>query len=109
MMTQFSEAIENVRETKMFTAQELTYLQDVRRNVVNACNSSLDELSGVITSGSSVMRDDERLARIDKIYLDTQARYGFVKEFTGQAMLLAAQRDHDHREIRTMEAINDMP
>ena len=102
----FSKVIKRCRQSGMFTASEVRYLETVRSNVLQRCEASIDELSDVITSGRTVMRDDERLARIDRICSESQDCYAFVKVFAAQATTLASDRHHEAIDIQHALSIN---
>jgi hypothetical protein len=102
----FNKVIKRCRQSGMFTASEVKYLETVRLNVVLHCEASIDELSDIITSGKTVMRDDERLARIDRICSESQDRYAFVKVFAAQTTTLAIERQHDAIDIQHTQSLN---
>jgi hypothetical protein len=55
---------------------------------------------------STRLEDDERIKRVDKIYLDMQDKYSFCSSFGEEMLLLSVQRSGDHAEIKRSKRIN---
>lgn len=92
-------AFNRFKEEKQFTADEIEYLGKVYSNLFEASLKSLDELTMIITSGQLRMSDDERLQAIDKIYLDVEEQYSFLKDFTNNTNMLSLQRKSEQAQI----------
>jgi len=69
------------------------YFDEVREKIMDECGKDLDELLLVITSESLEMSDDERLKRINKIYLSTKDKAQFSQYFASQISLLNRQTE----------------
>ena len=60
----------------------------------------------VITSGQLEMTDDERIKRIEKIYLDMQDKFAFTASFSNEMSVLAIQRLTEQTELNYSRTIN---
>ena len=89
-----------------FTNQEIGYLEKVCDNLLTECLKNIDELMMIITSGELEMKDDERIKRIEKIYVDMQDKQTFLVSFGNKAILLSKQRQHEQNEIFLSEKLN---
>lgn len=88
-------AFNGVRSGDFLSAATLSYIAKVRENVLTECDNDLEELLLVITSGKLEMGDDERLERLDQIYLSMRNKSEFVQDFTGQLNLLIRQKKNE--------------
>lgn len=86
------QALEAVQESGQFTQEELDYCKKVFDNLLDACIQHLDELFMVIRSGEAAMSDDERLQRIEGIYVAIQEKSSFAASFSNEMIVLAIQR-----------------
>lgn len=99
-------AVSAVRESGQFTTDELDYCKNVFDHLLDECLKNIDELMIVITSGQLEMTDDERIKRIDRIYLDMQDKSAFTASFSNEMGLLAMQRLTEQTEINYSKKIN---
>lgn len=63
------------------TYSDQAYINQVRMLVWEECLHDLEELLLVITAGRLEMTDDQRLARLDKVYLSMSEKSAFVQHF----------------------------
>lgn len=101
-------AISNLKESSQFNPEELDYSKAVFERLLSACLQSMDELFLVITSGELQMKDDERIKRIDGLYLDMQDKYAFCKSFSEECSVLAMQRLVEKGEINLSKRLNGL-
>ena len=93
------QAMDAVRESGQFTADELDYCKKVFDNLLDECIKNMDELFFVITSGEASMSDDERIKRVDRLYADMQDKSTFTASFSNEMSVLAIQRLAEQTEI----------
>jgi hypothetical protein len=91
--------IERINENGQFTNEELDYCKIVFDNLLTECLKNIDELVMMITSGEVEMKDDERIKRIDQLYVDMQDKYSFNCSFGNDINLLSLQRMNEQSEI----------
>jgi len=89
-----------------FSKDELGYIQSVFKNLLNDCDKSVDELITVITDKKLEMTDDERIARIEKLFLEMQEKYIFSKSFSADAKSIAASRQREKSDVQTSRALH---
>jgi len=100
--------IKDCKKAKQLTSAELDYLQQVFNNLLDDCGKNLDELIALITDGGQQMKDDERIKRIDKLYVDMQDKQVFAQSFSHSAKGLSVQRRKDKYDIEIIKKINGL-
>lgn len=98
----------NLKESNQFNPDELDYSKAVFERLLEECLKSMDELFLVITSGELQMKDDERIKRIDRLYLDMQDKYAFCKSFSEECSVLAMQRLMEKGDINLSKRLNGL-
>jgi len=91
-------SFKKILQLKNMSTSEMSYLQSVYNNMVEACTKSLTDLINIITDDTYQMKDNERIAHIDAIYADMKDKQAFTQSFASDAALLAAQREDDMNE-----------
>lgn len=102
----YKETAKQIRQSKSFNTDEITYINNVFERLLDDCTKTIDELITVTTSGQLEMKDDERLKRIDRLYNDMQTNYVFVQSFSDEAKLLGASRTREQNDIQSSRIIN---
>lgn len=102
------QAITTVRESGRFTQDELDYCKQVFDRLLAECVKNLDGLVLVSTTGELEMTDDERMARIERAYLDMQEKASFTASFTSDMRVLALQRLTEQVELHESKTINGL-
>lgn len=88
-----------------FNDEELAYIRRVFGRLLDDCEKTLDQLITVTTDGELEMKDNERLRRIDKLYLDMQDQYTFLRSFSNEAKIMTAVRLQQKTEVQTGRAL----
>lgn len=99
-------ALRQMRESQQFTTDEVDYCKKVFDNLLEECLKNIDELFFVVTNGQASMNDEERIRRIDKLYLDMQEKSAFTSSFSNEIGTLAIQRLTEQTEINYSKKIN---
>jgi len=81
------------------SSSEKEYIHSVYSNLNAESEKDLDELFLVITSGEVEMKEDERIKKIDRIYLSVKDKVSFSKSFSNQVLILIHQRFNDKIDI----------
>lgn len=105
IVQQSGRAYRQLQQSDMLSANELTYIDRVFTRLLDDCEQILDELITVTTNGKLEMKDDERMSRIDRLYLDMQDSYTFSKGFSDEAQALALSRKKEHNDVFTGRAL----
>lgn len=95
----YASAFNNFKSSGNFTIEEINYLSGVYGNLFNKSLENLNELLMLITGGSLRMTDDERIAAIDRIYLDINDKLTFLNVFNNNTGLLSIQRQKEKNEL----------
>lgn len=85
--------------TEFLNDRERSYVNNVYLSLNNDCNDLVDELTTVINDDQLQLKDDERILRIDKIYLDMQDRYQFSQSFANEIKLLVLSRLKERNDV----------
>ncbi|HEY1055158.1 MAG TPA: hypothetical protein VGE24_08490 [Emticicia sp.] len=91
-----------------FSASELGYIRKVFSRLLDDCGLILDELIIVTSKGKMEMKDDERLARINKLFSDMQDKYTFSESFSAEAKVMAANRLQEKNEVKTSRVLHGL-
>jgi hypothetical protein len=102
IISEYKDAYRRVSSSGNFNPGELAYLGEVYKQLFELSLDNLDELLAVITASKLRMSDQERLAAIDRIFLQVQDKLLFLRSFNSQAFVLSAQRDKQKRELKTV-------
>lgn len=92
-----------------FNAAEISYISRVYNRLLLDCAASTDELIAVTKDNQLEMKDNERIRRINKIYLEMQDKYSFAQSFANQASVLAAARAKEKNNITTSRVLIGLP
>jgi hypothetical protein len=100
------QTLQSIREANQFTTEEVDYCTKVFDALLDDCVESIDELLAVITPDKLTMKDNERLARIDRLYADMQDKFTFCSVMSEDVGILALQRMSEQVEIKRSKLIN---
>ena len=101
----YNSTYRQINSSNAFSKDELNYIRNVFTNLLDDCEKTLDELIAVTTDGKLEMKDNERMERIDKLYLDMQDKFTFSRSFANDATLLAASRIREKVDAETSRAL----
>jgi len=105
---QASKTIKDCKNSHQLTTAELEYLQNVFSTLLDDCAKCLDALFNIITNGQLSMKDDERIAAIDKLYNDMADKQIFIRSFSNSSKGLCVQRENDQKNIIISKKLNDL-
>jgi hypothetical protein len=108
IVKEYRSAFNRFKSTNLFNSSEITYMEDVYKNLFNKSLQNLDELSIVITAGKLRMSDDERIAAIDRIYKDISDKMVFLRGFNNESSVLAVQRGRELVDTKLSEKLNGL-
>ena len=108
IVKEYRSAFNRFKSTNLFNSSEITYMEDVYKNLFNKSLQNLDELSIVITAGKLRMSDDERIAAIDRIYKDISDKLVFLRGFNNESSVLAVQRGRELVDTKLSEKLNGL-
>lgn len=100
------QTLQSIRDANQFSVEEIEYCKKVLDTMLDDCIQSITELLDIITPDKLQMTDDERLGKIDKLYLDMQDKFTFCNVMSEDISLLALQRVTEQAEITRSKLIN---
>ena len=106
IVKEYRSAFNRFKSTNLFNSSEMTYMEDVYKNLFNKSLQNLDELGMVLTAGKLRMSDDERIAAIDRIYKDISDKLVFLRSFNNEGSVLAVQRGREMVDTKLSEKLN---
>lgn len=106
IVQEYSKLLKVLTVSDAFTVEELDYVRRVFSRLLDDCGLMLDELITVTTNGKLEMKDDERMARIDRLFSDMQDKYTFSQSFSGETKAMAAGRLQEKNEVKTSRALH---
>ena len=108
IVKEYRSAFNRFKSTNLFNSSEITYMEDVYKNLFNKSLQNLDELGMVLTAGKLRMSDDERIAAIDRIYKDISDKLVFLRSFNNEGSVLAVQRGREMVDTKLSENLNGL-
>ena len=105
LVKEYKAAFNRFRNSGNFNPEEITYLEKVYSKLFKESIRNLDELTSVISANTLRMSDDERLAAIDKVYVDMQDKLSFLRNFNNNTSVLVIQRTKERNDINAMRSI----
>jgi hypothetical protein len=97
--------LKDISQISGMTAEEKSYLEDVRAAVLKDCDQQLHTLQAVIGDGKIEMSDAERIALVTKIHTAMMENYHFTSGFTTHAKLYAARRQQEQNQVNVTKQV----
>jgi hypothetical protein len=91
--------------TGLLNEEERRYVNTVFASLISGCRDLSKELEMVINDDQLQLKDDERIQRIDQIYLAMQDRYQFCQSFANEIRLLVLNRLKESSEISRLSSL----
>lgn len=94
-----------LKQDDLFHGNEVAYIKRVFDRLLENCRDTLDELIAVTMDGELEMKDDERMERIDSLYLTMMDNYSFCQSFNNQTEILYLSRAKERKEMKTSHTL----
>ena len=105
LVKEYKAAFHRFSNSGNFNADEIAYFEKVYSKLFKESIRNLDELTTVISANTLRISDDERLAAIDKVYVDMQDKLSFLRNFNNNTSVLVIQRTKERNDINAMRSI----
>lgn len=102
----YKKHFEQIKSSGAFTSAEINYCFNAFTKCIDASDINLNELATLLTADNYQLTDDERMKRIDAIFIAMQSDYRFEQHFGNEALILANQRKQEQTEINTSRQLN---
>jgi hypothetical protein len=103
MQIRIGKAFNAIKSNPHLSLSNQLYIREVRENLWEESLKDLEELLLVITSGKIEMTDDERMKRLDKIYLSMQDKSVFSQSFTAEISQFIRQKEIEKKSIEQLK------
>jgi hypothetical protein len=103
MVKEYKQAFIRFNGSQVFNKNDMQYLEQVYKGLLNQSLQNIDELTTIITANKLSMSDDERLKIIDRIYEDTSDKLQFLKSFNRKTNVLMMQRNQEKEELQHVQ------
>jgi hypothetical protein len=84
-------------------------LDNLFKQLVNKSNDHRDQLALLITDRNYQLKDEERIDRINQVYLDQKQLYEFAKSTYQEAVVYDKQRHQEEQEIKVIKQLQGLP
>lgn len=91
-----------------FSRDENQYINQVLQSILEALSVTLDELIAIISDNQLELKDDERINRIDGLYVQMVEQYSFIKAFSDDVASLRVQKRKELQQINQSMILNNM-
>lgn len=93
--------IRQVQWDDLFHGDEIAYIKRVVDRLLENCDGNLEELLTIVTDGQLEMKEEERMKRIDVLYLNMLENYSFGEIFTKETRLMVLSRAKEKKDLKT--------
>ncbi|SIT95222.1 hypothetical protein [Pontibacter indicus] len=88
---------------------ELDYLENIRRQVLQACDRDLESLRLLLTSHLLQVSDAEGLRQLAQCHRATQERYQFTQYLIGETQTLLVLRHRARQDLHALGSLYQLP
>jgi hypothetical protein len=101
----YKRAFNLFRSDNHFTLEEIAYMEKVYSGILDASVKNLDQVYMVISSFTTTMTDEARLAIINKAADALDKNYRDLTQFNTQNKILSLHRSKDQQEVDIVRAL----
>ncbi|MBV4357316.1 hypothetical protein [Pinibacter aurantiacus] len=98
----------NVASNSLFSENEKAYVDQAASNVKGNCTLQSSFLQSLITASELKMSDDERIKRIDEVFMEAQDLYSFSRSFKTDVQLLVLQKQKEQKDVDHFKQVIDV-
>ena len=106
IIKQVNKGFNRIKELDQLTPDELDYCSTIIHDLFKDCDQIIQELVMITSKGKWEMKDDERIRRIDQLYLSMQSNFTFCTKLNNQMHMLSVQRIHERAVIHLDKTLN---
>lgn len=96
----YQSSYKQIKASRQFSNAEIRYIYSVFSKLLDDTGNNLDELYKVLAADQYQMTDDERIKRIDDLYVEMQSSYVFTQHFSKETLVMAMQRLKEGNEVK---------
>ncbi|MFX1707247.1 hypothetical protein PV783_24980 [Chitinophaga sp. CC14] len=98
--------LNKLARSELMSNAEQEFIRQVVQNVLQMLADTIDELILIITDNQLDLKDDERIERIERLYLVALDQGSFVQRFDEQVSLLLRMKKKRQADIRGSDFLN---
>ncbi len=103
MFSAYRNSYLQLKQAGEFKYDETNYIFQTIGNLINLAFTNIDNLTTIITDGALDMSDDERLSRVDELWLQMSQIYQDLFSFINRVKILSLQRTHELSDLQTLK------
>lgn len=96
----YQTSYKQIKASQQFSNTEIKYIYSVFSRLLDDTGNNLEELYKVLAADQYQMTDDERIKRIDDLYIQMQTSYVFTQHFSKETLMMAMQRMKEGNEVK---------
>jgi uncharacterized protein YutD len=96
----YQSSYKQIKASQQFSNTEIKYIYSVFSKLLDDTGNTLEELYKVLAAEQYQMTDDERIKRIDDLYVEMQSSYVFTQHFSKETLVMAMQRMKEGNEVK---------
>lgn len=108
IVQEYKWAIGLFNKDKHFTVEELLYMEEVYRGILDASIKNLDQVFVVVNSFKTQISDAKRLEMIGLAAEQMEQNYSDLKQFNNQNITLSIQRAKSDLELKTLKQMYEL-
>ena len=108
ILKSYNHTMRFVTQNDLFHGDEVAYVKRVLDRLLKDCDTTVDELTVVLTQGELELKDDERLERIDALYQTMLENNNFCQDFSNQTRMLGFSRSSESKDVKTSRALQGL-
>lgn len=105
LVWEYSKAYSLSHQDKNFTAEELSYMQNVYSGILDESMKNIEQLQLVINAYTTQMSDAERLKIIHEVSDNTEQNITDLRQFNQQNIRISLQRSKDKNDIEVVKKL----
>ena len=105
LVSEYKQAWNLFRQDSHFNPQELSYMQQVYSEILDASVKNLDEIMLVVSPTKTQMTDEQRLELINHASDHLDENYNDLHQFNNQGIQLSLQRSKDLNDTQSIKKL----
>lgn len=105
LVSEYKQAWNLFRQDSHFNPQELSYMQQVYSEILDASVKNLDEIMLVVSPAKTQMTDEQRLELINHASDHLDENYNDLHQFNNQGIQLSLQRSKDLNDTQSIKKL----
>jgi hypothetical protein len=98
----------NLNKSEQFSSNETACVKKIFDNLLDGCTEIIEQLITLTSDGVLLMKDDERINNIDRLYNEMQQRYQFVRQYGNENAILTIQRIKDKHDVNVSKELHGL-